>query len=122
MVAYVALAVSLMSMCAALLAVGRAKQLWQQASSCISATKRSIEVIELVESFESRMSTLEARYESVAKRAHLNARRDPATGLSVRQAPKVETKDDLKRRLGLVGANAARAAHLIHSSGGATTK
>lgn len=69
-----------------------------------------------VASFDSRMKTLEERYGSVAKREALAARRDPVTGKSTRVGP--ESKDDLRKRLGLVGSNAARVAHQIHSTGG----
>jgi hypothetical protein len=79
--------------------------------------KKSNASAESVASFDSRLITLETKYQSVAKRAALDSRRDPETGQSLRvHAP--ETKADIRRRLGLVGSNAARVAHSIHAQGG----
>lgn len=88
---------------------------WRVGSRFSSMANRWKASAQSVESFDSRMKALEERYASVSKREHLNARRDPVTGRSVRA---VETKEDVRRRLGLVGANAARVAHSIHTSGG----
>jgi len=103
------------SISALLLAVISVGACWRQASRFLSMANRWKASAASVESFDSRMRTLEERYGSISKREHLNARRDPSTGRSVRA---VESKEDVRRKLGLVGANAARVAHEIHSRGG----
>lgn len=104
------------SICAILLAVLSAVASLRVGSRFSSMGKRWTASAASVESFESRLKTLEERYGSVAKREHLNARRDPVTGRSLPKEP--ETKDQLRNKLGLVGAGAARAAFEIHSRGG----
>lgn len=106
----------LTSICAALLAAICVAVCSRHRSASSSMANRAKAWAQSVESFESRMKTLEERYESVAKRASLNSRRDPVTGRSMRTTP--ETRDDVRKRLGLVGANAARVAHEIHLTGG----
>jgi uncharacterized protein YoxC len=109
----------LISICAALCAVACAVACWRVVSEYSSLTKRLKLSAESVESFNSRITELETKWEGLAKRTHLNARRDPETGKSMRvHPPKVETKEDVRRRLGLVGSNAARVAHAIHATGG----
>lgn len=104
------------SICALLCAVICVVVCSRAASVCSSTVKASRQSAASVESFDSRMKTLEERYASVAKREHLNARRDPVSGRSMRTTS--ESKDELKKRLGLIGANAARVAHTIHLQGG----
>lgn len=106
----------IIAICAMLFAATCAVVCWRLRSEFSSVMKASRASAASVVSFDSRVKTLEERWESTAKRVHLNARRDPVTGKSLSTKP--ETKEDVRRRLGLVGANAARVAHAIHSTGG----
>jgi hypothetical protein len=106
----------LTSICAACLAATCVVVCLRLRSAFCLMASRAKEWGRSVESFESRMKALEERYASVAKRENLNARRDPVTGRSARTGP--ESKAEARLRLGLIGANAARAAHTIHLSGG----
>lgn len=108
-----ALAISICALLCAVICVVVCSRAASVSSSMAKASRRSAE---LAESFDSRIKTLEERWQNVAKREHLNARRDPVSGRSMRTTS--ESKDDVKKRLGLVGSNAARVAHTIHAQGG----
>jgi len=109
----------LISICAALFAVSCAVVCWREASAFSSMKKRLRELESSVEPLSLRVKEIEMRYQSVAKRYALESRRDPETGKAAPAVPaKAETKEDVRRRLGLVGANAARVAHSIHAQGG----
>lgn len=104
------------SLLALLLGVISAAVSYRQASRFSSMANRLKASAQSTESFDSRVRTLEERWANVSKREHLNARRDPVTGKSLKVH--AESKEDVRRRLGLVGANAARVAHAIHTTGG----
>ena len=112
-----ALLLVLTSIFAAFLAAISVVVCYRHRSASFSMAKAAKEWVRSAESFESRLKTLEERYQSVAKREHLNARRDPVTGRST-STKEPETKDVIRKRLGLVGAGAARAAFDIHARGG----
>ncbi len=107
------------TICAALFSVICATVCYRLASEFSSLTKLWKASAESAADLNSRLDRLEQLQGRLSKKVHLDLRRDPETGRSARiEAPQNETKEATRRRLGLIGSNAAKVAHDIHSRGG----
>lgn len=103
-----------LNFCVASYVVARLKR----ASVFTSLPNRLAKLEALSEDLESRCGQYDLRLKRITSRMAMATAREKLTETSQDSEPEEETKDAVKRRLGLIGANAPRAAFDIHSRGG----